>query len=439
MAFNISSNLKSSEPTPIKRLADRNPLREIPGGFNGPWYRCCHWLCVHVYFERITRVHSERLAAEGPDQLTKLGGPTLYVVLHRNGAVDGFVYHQVVPLGIYLISTQLLRGFFGRLFFSGIAVARKKDEEDGSHNEAALRQCVRVLAMGGELMVFPEGTSSLGPRHLPFKSGAARLALDALAQGVALRIVPLGVHYERAWAFRSKVEVVVGEDIPTDLPVGLSDLGRLKEMKRRMTRALEDVGCNFATPAAQEVAECLAYVATLGSTRSYFGALKALEAGVPDVIATAWSELQQRLGSRWVLRHQGVPLFPVGPWLGYAALLAVLGPLVFTGALLNLPPLFAAWLAARRLADAPNVIALWRTLVGLPLGGIWLVGMAAAITYCAGWIGSIGYLLLTIAAIKSLYRSKKLAVAVWNGLVHRRLMIQAHVFHQLVQQILPPL
>ena len=396
---------------------------------NALWYRWCHRLCARSYFERLTVLHPERVPA---------GGPALYVLLHRNGAVDGFVYHQVVPRGIYLISTQLLRGVFTRLFFSGIAVARKQDEEDGSRNEAALHQCVRVLADGGELMVFPEGTSSLGPRHLPFKSGAARLALDALAQGVALRIVPLGIHYERAWAFRSKVDVMVGEDILTDLPDGLSDLGRLKEMKRRMARALEAVGCDFATAAAREEAESLAYVATLGSTRSYFGALKALEVGVPEPVATGWRELQQRLGSRRVLRHQGVPLFPLGPWLGYAALLALLGPLMLAGALLNLPPLLAAWLAARRFADGRNVIALWRTLVGAPLGAIWLLVMTVAVTCSAGWIWSLGYLLLTLAALKSLYRAKKLAVAVWNGLVQRDMRAPARAFHQLVLHHLPP-
>ena len=433
-------------------------MGDTRGKLKSLWYEWCHWLCRRVYFERVTLVHLRHLAGDSANPLRlaqserKLGGATvvqdrqddappaqavLYVVLHRNGAVDGFIYGHAVPRGIFLVSTQLLRGFFGRLFFTGIAVARKQDQEDGSHNAAALRECVRVLAEGGELMVFPEGSSSLGPRHLPFKSGAARLALDALAEGVALRIVPLGIHYERAWAFRSKVEVVVGEDILTDMPDGLSDLGRLKEMKRRMTRALEGVGCNFASEAAQEEAECLAYVATLGSARSYFGALKALEAGGLEAVATGWRELQRCLGGRRVLRHQGVALFPVGPWLGYAALLAVLGPLVLAGALVNLPPLLAAWLAAWRFADGRNVIALWRTLVGVPLGALWFLGMAATLTIGAGWIWSLGYLLLTLGALKSLYRAKKLAVAVWNGLVQRDLMAPAREFHQLVLQHLP--
>jgi 1-acyl-sn-glycerol-3-phosphate acyltransferase len=364
-------------------------------------------------------------------------GPALYVALHRNGAVDGFVYHQVVPRGIFLVSTQLLRGFFARLFFCGIAVARRNDEEDHSQNDTALRQCAKLLADGGELVVFPEGTSSLGPRHLPFKSGAVRIALDAVARGVPLRIVPLGIHYERAWAFRSKVEVVVGESVSTELPAGLSELGRLKEMKRRMTTALESVGTNFASPEAQQNAERLAYAATLGTPRAYFDSLKSLEAGVPEPLLARWRELEPQLASRRVLRHQGVPLFPVGPWMLYALLLLVLGPIVLAGALVNFPPLLAGWLAARRFADGPNVIALWRILVGLPLLVIWVGCVTTALLFFGGWLWLLVYVLLTLAALKLLYRVKKLAVAVWNGLAHRPLARSAREFHQAVLQILP--
>jgi 1-acyl-sn-glycerol-3-phosphate acyltransferase len=148
------------------------------------WYYGCHWLCARIYFERTTVLHPERLPEDGP---------TLYVCLHRNGAVDGFVYRQVLPRGIYLVSTQLLRSFFARLFFCGIAVARTKDEDDHGQNEAAMCQCTKVLAEGGVLVVFPEGTSALGPRHLPFKSGAMSIALEALARGVPLRIIPVGI------------------------------------------------------------------------------------------------------------------------------------------------------------------------------------------------------------------------------------------------------
>ena len=393
------------------------------------WYRWIHWLCARIYFERIIVLHPERL----PE-----GGPILYVGLHRNGAVDGFVYRQVLPRGIFLISTQLRRSLFARLFFCGIAVARKQDEDDRGQNDAALGQCTQLLADGGELVVFPEGTSSLGPRHLPFKSGAASIALDALARGVPLRIMPLGIHYERAWAFRSKVEVVVGEPISMALPAGLSELGRLKEMKRRMTTALESVGANFESAEAQRNAERLAYVATLGTPRSYFASLKALEAGVPERLLVRWRELEAQLASRRVWRHQGVPLFPVGPWVLYAWLLLVLGPMVLAGAMVNVPPLLIGWLAGRKFADGPNVIALWRILVGVPLFGIWMGVVTILLALCGGGWWLLGYGLLTLAALKSLYRVRKLAVAVWNGLAQRALARSAHEFHQSVVQTLPP-
>jgi 1-acyl-sn-glycerol-3-phosphate acyltransferase len=392
------------------------------------WYRGWHWLCVRVYYERVTVLHPERL----PE-----GGPVVFVALHRNGAVDGFIYHQVVPRGVFLVSTQLLRSFFARLFFTGIAVARQKDKQDQSHNEEALRQCTQLLADGGALVVFPEGTSSLGPRHLPFKSGAVRIALDALVRGVPLRIVPLGIHYERAWAFRSKVEVVVGESVSTALPAELSELGRLKEMKRRLTTALESVGANFDSVEAQQHAERIACIATLGTPRTYFGSLKSLEAGVPEPLLARWRELEPQLASHRLLRHQGVPLFPTGLWLLYTALLLVLGPIVLAGALANFPPLLAGGLAAWRLADGPNVIALWRILVGLPLAVLWFgIVTTSLLCFCDCW-WSLGYALLTLAALEMLYRARKLSVAVWNGLGRGGLARRARDFHQAVLQTLP--
>jgi len=134
--------------------------------------------------------------------------------------------------------------------------------------------------------------------------------------------------------------------------------------------------------------------------------------------------------------HQGVPLFPVGPWICYAAALVLLGPPVLAGVMVNLPPLLAAWLAARKSADDLNVIALWRILVGLPLFVLWFVGMGCGLAWFAGWPWLLGYALLTLVALKSLYRVKKLAVAVWNGLAHRDLTERAHGLDQAVLQSL---
>ena len=385
------------------------------------WYRICHWLGARLYYERITVRHRERLPA---------GGPVIYLGTHRNGAVDGFLYRQVVPRCEYLISTQLLRGFLPRLFFHGIPVARTQDGGDREQHEASLARCREFLQDGGELFIFPEGTSTLGPRHLPFRSGAMRIALDCLARGVPLRLVPIGIHYERAWAFRSKVEIEIGEPIDTAFADGATPLRRLGELKRRCACALEGVGANFKSGPVQEEAEMLAYAATLGTARSYFAALKFMEAGVPEVLQERWRDLAPEIAGRRVWRHQGVPLFPTHSILLYALLLAVLSPVAIAGALVNLPPLLAGGLGARILADDRNVIALWRILVGLPVLAVWSVALTATLIATAGWPWALGYVVLSVAALKSWYRAKKLAVATGNGLRHADLGARVRAFHR---------
>jgi 1-acyl-sn-glycerol-3-phosphate acyltransferase len=392
------------------------------------WYRFCHWLCAKIYYERITVLNPERLIKEGP---------VLYVGLHRNGAVDGFIYHQAVPRGVFLISTQLRRHFFSRLFFCGISVARNKDDEDSDGNDAAIKECVDLLGGGGALIIFPEGTSSLGPRHLPFKSGAMHIALESLASGVPLRIIPLGIHYEKAWAFRSKVEIVVGNSISTALPPEMSRLGQLKEMKRRMNLALESVGTNFPSPELYKEASLLAYASTLGTARSYFKSLKTFEGGIPEPVSHDWRQLVKKFASRRMLYHQGIPLFPGKPWWMYAASLCLLAPLVLAGVLVNFPPLLMGWFAGKKFSDDRNVIALWRLLIGLPIGLIWsLLVLVMLMVFCR-WEWSLGYAVLTLSALRLTYRTEKVAVAVWNGILHRSISRQAWHFHQRLSENLP--
>jgi 1-acyl-sn-glycerol-3-phosphate acyltransferase len=122
-----------------------------------------------------------------------------------------------------------------------------------------LENCLQHLQQGGQLFIFPEGTSSLGPKHLPFKSGAVQLLNEYPTRtGGEIQVVPLRIHYECAWAFQCKVQVVVGEPINIKLPASATPLGRVKELKRRMQAALEVVGINVETEAQLDTIQRLA-------------------------------------------------------------------------------------------------------------------------------------------------------------------------------------
>jgi len=371
------------------------------------WHRFVYRFILGVYFARVTVINRNRLPRQGP---------ALYLGLHRNGAVDGFVYHRALGGPAFMISTQLRKNWFARLFFTGIAVARPKDEAERSGNQAALKQCLDSLRGGGALCVFPEGTSSLGPRHLPFKSGAAWLIMDYLERrGPRLQVVPVGIHYECPWAFRGKVEVVVGKPIALDLPEGLSSREKLKALKLRIQAGLEEVGINVPSATDQRRIERLAYAATLATPRSYFKSLKALERGIPEPLRTAGANLEPKLAEAKLLFHQGVPLFPMG-WVGlYAMALALLAPAVLGAIALNLPPFVAGWAAGQKLPDGRNVVSLWKILVGVPAFWMWMAGVAVVCWLLGRPLWLLGYAGLTWAGLHLYYRVKKLAVAVHNG------------------------
>lgn len=414
--------LREAPPEQTQKVLEA-PMKPIRAGWR-PWlYRFINY----VYFQRITVIHPERLPT---------AGPVLFLGLHRNGAVDGFIYYRTLNEPVFMISTQLRKNWFARLFFDGIAVTRTKDGGERNQNQEAMRQCLGLLRNGGGLFVFPEGTSSLGPRHLPFKSGAVWLLLDYLESGgPALQVVPVGIHYECPWSFRAKVEVVVGQPIATELPAGASRMELLKMMKRRVQTALEGVGINVASDEYHEQIQRLAYAATLGTPRSYFKSLKLMERAVPESVAKEWHELALTNAKPWF--HQGVPLFPTGPVLLYALALAVISPIVLAAIALNLPAFAAGWYAGKKFPDDRNVISLWKILVGTPVFALW----SAAVTLTMLLLGKtwwwVAYVAITWLGLELYYRFKKLAVAVLNGFRYPELRPKMLAFHQTLLHSMP--
>ena len=189
----------------------------------------------------------------------------------------------------------------------------------------------------------------------------------------------------------------------------------------------------------QEMAQNFAYIATLGTKQSYFAALKAMEHELPAEAVRAWENFETKARGLRLLRHQGVPLFPLRyPWL-YVLVTLLLGLPVAVGALMNVPPLAVAWWAGRKFPDDRNVIALWRILTGVPLLVMWsaawvLVGMVSGL-----WWLPLVYFALTYLAVRGWYRLKKLAVVAWNGLFFAGLRSDALEIHRAVLKALTPL
>lgn len=371
--------------------------------------RALHWVIGQLCFNRIDVDRLPELPA---------GEPVLFLGLHRNGALDGIPYQKAVPHAAFMVSAQLHRSAIGRFLFPGISIARGKDRARGisADNDAGLDQCVRHLLAGGSIFVMPEGTSTLGPRHLPFKPGAARIAREVLQRRSTLTVVPFAVHYEGAREWQSRVEVTAGPAIRVQRNAGNTD-----ELQALFTRALEQVGLNVASMEELRLTETLAYGATLGSGRSYAACLKHFEAGIPEALRVEATRLDQAASASGALRHQGIPLIPIGRALPYVVLWITLAPVVVGFLLCNLPALLAGHLAAQKLADDDNVLAFWRAMVGIPAALLWGIAFGTAVYFIWGWVAPLAYLVVSVAGLKLFYRFRKLGIAVFNSIFARAL------------------
>ena len=143
--------------------------------------------------------------------------PTLYLCSHRNSAFDGYFPLKIAPFAQALASVQLLNSLIMRLFFTGIAVVRKKDKErlkiSVNSFENPVDAGVMHIRNGGSLTLFPEGSSEWGYQPLPYQRGAARIVRILLDENIDFNIVPLGLFYVSPDKFASHTEIYAGKPI----------------------------------------------------------------------------------------------------------------------------------------------------------------------------------------------------------------------------------
>lgn len=379
------------------------------------FYKIAEFLC----FNRVTIRQVDRLP---------IAGAVIYLGLHRNGALDGVCYLRVAPHAAYMVSAQLHRSALGRLLMPGIAISRPKDRIRGisADNKEAVECCVGHLLSGGQVFIMPEGTSTLGPQHLPFKPGAANIALEATRRGATVTLVPVAIHYECAWQWQSRVEVVVGE------PFRLSPADELSldELMQRIATSLEQTGVDVKSEAELRFIEMLAYAATLGTDLSYANCLKRLASGVPPPLREQADKLKNMALRAHAMTHQGVPLVPISSNVPYVLAFLILLPLMTAFFVLNGPPLLAGYFASRKLPDDLNVVAFWRAAIGIPSGLLWCVA-TIVLLLCLGkiWV-AVAYLGVTWAGISMFYRFRKLTVAVHNSICASQIRQSLLAFHQ---------
>jgi 1-acyl-sn-glycerol-3-phosphate acyltransferase len=153
-----------------------------------------------------------------------LSGPLLLLPNHPNALLDPAVIWATAGRDVrFLAKSTLFDGPLGPLLAGAgaIPVYRKIDQGADVSKNAETFAAVGVALSGGDAVcIFPEGVSHSTGRLVPLRTGAARMALEAVRGGTRVALVPVGLNFDRKTTFRSRVTVVYGPPFRCDDLIG---------------------------------------------------------------------------------------------------------------------------------------------------------------------------------------------------------------------------
>ena len=378
--------------------------------------------------EALVRLYYPHRSVEGEERLVR-EGPVVFVANHPNGLLDPLLVRVMTGRAArFLAKSTLFGNPLGRLAmgaFGSIPIYRAKEAagKDASRNEESFARCRAALAEGEALALFPEGVSHSDPQMKPLKTGAARIALSSAEGAPGLRVLPVGLFYERKVLFRSRVLLVVGEPLPVapllpayrgderasvdaltdDIRARLDDVV-LQAESRDLLTGVARVASWTADAAASDEDDLAARHRRTRELLAAYGRVHARDPARVEAIASA------ARGYARTLQHLGV----TDPWAlevemvsaraAVATLLKLIlcAPFAVVGAIMGYIPYRLAGQVAQRVTKEEDVLGTVKMIAGALF--LWLAWSAEAIAAGVLW-GAIWIVPVFLLGVGSGYAS----------------------------------
>lgn len=402
----------------------------------GWWRRLGRWI-TRRYYGRLEITDRERIPATGP---------VLLCANHANALIDpvllGIAARRPVrflakaPLFAVPVLGRLLRAL-------GMIPAYRvsDDPRQVRRNLQSLDAGAVILAQGHALGIFPEGQSTEHAHLDTLRSGAARLALQAVEAGAAgLVIVPVGIVYEQKDRAGSDVWVRVGEPMRVAEwlrgPEGTARAAR-RALTEALTARLRAVVVHLDEPAWEPFLDDLEALLPAPSRRQagHMAPLRQrarLAAAINHFMATdrprADAVAGQIAAFRDAVRTAGLPMSApllrqrgwrvacgqvwAACWLLVALVPALLGTLHHL-----VPHVLTRALGIGLDRAGRRAIATNRLLVGVPVFLGWYVAVGAwMLGYYTTWFTTAWLFAMPLAGLVALefWRGARRTLAVWS-------------------------
>ena len=390
------------------------------------------------------RWYYDDVTVQGLDRAPR-EGPLVLIANHPNALIDPLLVGTTLPRRVLLTAkATLFESPALAMLLKAVGVVplrRAKDETARAttqtamqamrdRNADAFRLVTNALLDRQAILVFPEGISHDAPSIAPLKSGTARMALQAHAEGaVGLHILPIGLIFEQKEQPGSRVLVRVGDPLALDEWLSQASTYDPTSLTAELDARLRAVTLNFATPAqarrAVELARTLAAIsaspASIDSPRSLDweadlarrvdAATTALASAASHLTARA-DELSQRLREiELELDGSGVTLADIrisprlqpglwftlreGGWAVLSAITTVLGGWTHWIPLTLSRGVALGGLRGDRSRDQP---AMRTIIVGIAFVLIWYAVIIAVLVQWRGWMWAIATVIVLFGA-----------------------------------------
>jgi glycerol-3-phosphate O-acyltransferase / dihydroxyacetone phosphate acyltransferase len=348
-------------------------------------------------FRKIVRLYFREVERVGTPPAADTRG-RVFVANHHNALIDPILVLTDAACDISPIAKSTLWNVPGLRWLldhaGAVPIVRRKDSPDKAQgaNDETFEKIAEHLAGGGNILIFPEGTSHSEPHLAPLRTGAARMLAAAEARrGVPLTFQAVALEFDARDDFRSRSLVLWG---PVRALVDVTGAGEARvtaiteQMDADLRELLVEGESHDERLLVARIAEMLANDAgdaslsgwnTIGRQVEQAG--RVLKHAAPSVVAHVerhvsayYAELARfGLADAQLAVARAAVTKPKSRWLRRAAL----APLAVPGFALYAIPYFIPRMIARRAdRDAVSTMKLGAALVVYPLWAAGLVSLS---------------------------------------------------------------